>query len=69
MTNQKVTSRMIGFHFASAPGKERMGEIMRGIGGLARQEPPAGEFVDCMPLKAGPFLDGVEKRGIVLFRR
>jgi hypothetical protein len=38
MTNPKVTSRMVGFHFASAPGKELMGEIMRGIGELARQE-------------------------------
>lgn len=69
MTNQNVTSCVIGLHFASELEAQRMRQIMQSVGDIARGEIPAGMSVDFMPLKTGPLLDTVQKRGIALMKK
>ena len=69
MTNQNVTSNVIGLHFAAEPNVPRMEQIMQGIGDVARGAMPAGLSIDFMPLKTGPLLDNVQKRGKALLKR
>ncbi len=69
ITNQNVTSSVIGLHFAPEPNVRRMEQIMQGIGDVARGAIPAGESIDFMPLKSGPFLDSVQKSGKALLKR
>ena len=69
MTNQNVTSSVIGLHFAAEPNMQRMGNIMQGVGEVTRRELPVGVSIDFMPLKTGPFLDTVQKCGIALLKK
>ena len=69
ITNQDVTSSVIGLHLAPEPNEQRMEQIMLGIGDVARGAIPAGESIDFMPLKRGPFLDSVQKSGRALLKR
>jgi hypothetical protein len=69
MANQNVTSRVIGLHFGSEPDAQRTQHIMQGVGDISREEIPAGESIDFMPLKAGPLLDGVQKCGMALLKK
>jgi hypothetical protein len=66
MTNQNVTSSVIGLHFAAEPNVQRMEQIMQGIGVVTTGGMPAGVSIDFMPLKAGPLLDSVQKCGKAL---
>ncbi len=69
MTNQNVTSRVTGLHFAPEPNAQRMEQIMQGVADVVRGAIPAGESVDFMPLKTGPLLDSVQKTGKALLKR
>jgi hypothetical protein len=69
MTNQNVTSSVIGLHFAAEPNVQRMEQIMQGIGDVARGAIPAGVSIDFMPLKTGPLFDSVQKCGKALLKR
>jgi hypothetical protein len=69
MTNQNLTSSVIGLHFAAEPNAQRMGHIMQGIGDLTRREIPSGVSIDFMPLKDGPLLDSVQKCGRALIKK
>jgi hypothetical protein len=66
MTNQNVTSSVIGLHFAAEPNVQRMEQIMQGIGEVTTGAIPAGVSIDFMPLKTGPLLDSVQKCGKAL---
>ncbi len=68
MTNQNVTSNVIGLHFAAEPNVQRMEQIMQGIGDVATGAIPAGVSIDFMPLKTGPLLDSVQKCGKALLK-
>ncbi|HKN75831.1 MAG TPA: enhanced serine sensitivity protein SseB C-terminal domain-containing protein [Candidatus Acidoferrum sp.] len=65
----KMTSRVIGLHFASRPDEQRMQEIMRGVGDAIRGELPTHEAMDFLALENGPLLDGVRTDGVTLFRK
>jgi hypothetical protein len=69
MTNQNVTSSVIGLHFAAEPNVQRMEQIMQGIGDVTTGAIPAGVSIDFMPLKTGPLLDSVQKCGKALLQR
>jgi hypothetical protein len=69
MAQGKMTSRVIGIHFASRPHEQRMQVIMRGVGDAIRGELLTGEAVDFLPLENGPLLGGVQKNGVTLFRK
>lgn len=69
MTNQNLTSSVIGLHFAAEPDVQRMKHIMQGVGDVARGEIPAGVSIDFMPLKTGPLLDSVQKCGRALIKK
>ena len=69
MTNQNVTSIVIGLHFTAEPNAQRMGQIMQGIGNVSKGHIPEGTFIDFMPLKTGPLLDSVQKCGTALIRK
>ena len=66
MTNQNVTSTVVGLHFAAEPVAQRMDQIMQGVGSVVRGEIPVGVSIDFMPLKTGPLLDSVVKCGVAL---
>ena len=69
MARQNVTSTVVGLHFAEEPNKQRMEEIVRGVGDLARGGLPAGTSLDFMPLKTGSFLDSVRGCGLELVKK
>ncbi len=69
MTNQNLTSNVIGLHFVAEPNVQRMEHIMRGVGEVTRGEIPAGVSIDFMPLKTGPLLAGVQKCGRPLIKK
>jgi SseB protein N-terminal domain/SseB protein C-terminal domain len=69
MTNQNVTSSVIGLHFAAQPNAQRMEQIMQGIGDVAKGAVPAGVSIDFMPLKNGPLLESVQKCGRALLKK
>lgn len=69
MAQGNIMSRVIGLHFAVRPDEQRMQEIMRGVGDVIRGELPTGEAVDFVPLENGPLLEGVQKNGVMLFRK
>jgi hypothetical protein len=66
MTNQNVTSSVIGLHFVAEPNVQRMEQIMQGIGDVTTGAIPTGVSIDFMPLKTGPLLDSVQKCGKAL---
>jgi hypothetical protein len=66
MTNQDVTSSVIGLHFAAEPNVQRMEQIMQGIGEVTTGAIPAEVSIDFMPLRTGPLLDSVQKCGKAL---
>ena len=69
MTNQNVTSIVIGLHFTAEPNAQRMEQIMQGVGNVSRGHIPEGTSIDFMPLKTGPLLDSVQKCGTALIRK
>ncbi|MGB6959698.1 MAG: enhanced serine sensitivity protein SseB C-terminal domain-containing protein, partial [Candidatus Acidiferrum sp.] len=69
MTNQGVTSSVIGLQFLADPNAQRMEQIIGGIGQLGRGAIPTGMFIDFMPLKAGSLLDSVQKCGKALLKK
>jgi hypothetical protein len=69
MTNQNVTSSVIGLHFAAEPNAPRMEQIMQDIGVVAKGAMPTGVSIDFMPLKTGPLLEMVQKCGKALHKR
>lgn len=69
MANQNVTRTVIGLHFAHELDVQRMEDIMRRIGDIARVQIPAGMYVDFMPLKAGSLLDSVQRYGLELLKK
>jgi len=69
VVNQNVTSRMMGLQFDAEPDTQKMELIMRGVGHVIKGVLPTGMSIDFMPLKAGPFLDSVQKCGKAVFNR
>jgi hypothetical protein len=69
LVNQNVTNRVIGLYFVPEPDPQRMQHLMREIGDVVRGQIPAEEFIDFMPLKTGPLLDGVQKSGLALLKK
>jgi hypothetical protein len=69
MANQNVTSTVIGLYFADEPNVQRMEEIMRRVGDMARGSLPAGMYIDFMPLKTGSFLNTVQQCGLELLKK
>jgi hypothetical protein len=69
MTNQNLTSSVIGLHFGAEPNVQRMEHIMQGVGDVTRGEIPAGVSIDFMPLETGPLLDSVQKCGRALIKK
>ncbi len=69
MAQGNMTSGVIGLPFASRPDEQRMQEIMRGVGDVIPGELPTGETMDFVPLENGPLLEGVQKNGVMLFRK
>jgi hypothetical protein len=69
MTNQGVTSSVIGLQFDADPNAQRMEQVMGGIGQVVRGAIPAEMSIDFMPLTAGPFLASVQKCGKALLEK
>ncbi len=69
MTNQNVTSTVIGLHFSTDPDTQQMQQIMAGVGNIVRGGIPPGISLDFMPLKSGSFLDSVKNCAKVLLEK
>jgi SseB protein N-terminal domain/SseB protein C-terminal domain len=60
MTNQNVTSTVIGLHFSTDPSAQQMQQIMARVGNIVRDRIQPGLSLDFMPLKSGSFLESVK---------
>lgn len=69
MTNQNLTSSVIGLHFDAEPNVQRIEQIMQGVGDVTRGAIPAGVSIDFMPLKIGSLLESVQKCGRALIKK
>jgi hypothetical protein len=68
MANQRMSSTVVGLHFAVQPSPQRMAQVMQGIAEIVRGAIPSGASIDFMPLQVGTFLDSIQKSGIALLQ-
>jgi hypothetical protein len=69
LTNNGVSSTVVGLHFESDAASARMQEIMNGVAPIVRGAIPADVSLDFMPLKPGALLQAVQKRAKPLFQK